>query len=157
MQKQRKDKHFIKKPIFTGGLKAMRELIRKEMKYPEEAIEAKVEGTVYLRYNIDYKGNVTSSKILSSLGYGCDEEAQRIVKNFVFEVPKGPRKLKIKFHKTIKIHFRLPKEAPKSIEKPNSVNPSNTQITYSIKSTTKTTAPSKQDKKSINYNYTIKF
>ena len=82
----------------------MRDLIGKELQYPPEALEAKIEGTVFLRYNIDHKGKVTSSKILSSLGYGCDEEAQRIVKKFNFEVPKGPRKLKIKFHKTIKIH-----------------------------------------------------
>jgi len=67
MQKERKDKHFIKKPIYPGGLKAMRALIRKELKYPKEALESKIEGTVYLRYNIDYKGKVTSSKILSGI------------------------------------------------------------------------------------------
>ena len=79
MQKERKDKHFIKKPIYPGGIKEMRALIGRELKYPSEALESKIEGTVYLRYNIDHKGNVTSSKVLSSLGHGCDEEAQRIV------------------------------------------------------------------------------
>ena len=105
-----------------------------------------------LRYNIDHKGKVTSSKILSSLGHGCDEEAQRIVKKFEFEIPKGPRKLKIKFHKTIKIHFRLPKESTKKIE----VKPQNnqTQITYSIKPTTKPPTPPQKPK---GYSYTIKF
>jgi len=152
MHKELKDKHFIKKPIFPGGLKAMRDLIGKELKYPPEAIAANVEGTVYLRYNIDHKGQVTSSKILSSLGYGCDKEAQRIVKKFKFDVPKGPRKLKLKFHKTIKIHFRLPKEAPKKIE----LNPSKipTQITYSIKPRPKTSTP---PKKTNSYSYTIKY
>ena len=152
MQKERKDKHFIKKPIFPGGLKAMRDLINKEIKYPPEALEAKVEGTVFLRYNIDHKGKVTSSKILSSLGHGCDEEAQRIVKKFKFEVPKGPRKLKVKFHKTIKIHFRLPKESPKKIEvNPNKVQP---QITYSVKPTPKSSTPKQKPK---GYSYTIRF
>lgn len=152
MHKERKDKHFIKKPIYPGGLKAMRDLIRKELKYPKEALEAKVEGTVYLRYNIDHNGHVTSSKILSSLGRGCDEEAQRIVNKFKFEVPKGPRKLKVKFHKTIKIHFRLPKESPKQIEVKPQKN--QTQITYTIKSTPKTSTPPQKPK---GYSYTIKF
>lgn len=155
MQKERKDKHFIKKPIYPGGLKAMRDLIRKELKYPEEALQSKIEGTVYLRYNIDYKGKVTSSKILSSLGYGCDEEAQRIVKKFKFEVPKGPRKLKIKFHKTIKIHFRLPKEEPKKVK--SSIPNIPTKINYTIQPKTKTPDTSKPKKKPNSYTYTIKF
>ena len=157
MQKERKDKHFIKKPIYPGGLKAMRELIRKELKYPKEALEAKIEGTVYLRYEIDYKGKVISSKILSSLGYGCDEEAQRIVSKFKFEVPKGPRKLKVKFHKTIKINFKLPKQkpaAPKLIQPQQSI----TQIKYSIKPTAKKKKPESEPKeKSGGYTYTIDF
>ena len=156
MQKERKDKHFIKKPIYPGGLKAMRELIRKELKYPKEALEAKIEGTVYLRYEIDYKGKVTSSKILSSLGYGCDEEAQRIVSKFKFEVPKGPRKLKIKFHKTIKINFKLPKQKPVTpvLQKPQQ---SVTQIQYSIKPARKKAEQPDSNKKSEGYTYTIRF
>lgn len=157
MQKERKDNHFIKKPIYPGGLKAMRELIRKELKYPAEALESKIQGTVYLRYNIDYKGKVTSSKILSSLGYGCDEEAQRIVSKFKFEVPKGPRKLKLKFHKTIKIHFRLPKEAPKKTVSPPKPRQSTTQLSYSITSSPKKENKSAPKPKSKSYSYTIKF
>lgn len=151
MQKERKDNHFIKKPIYPGGLKAMRLLIEEELKYPREALEAKIEGTVYLRYNIDHTGKVTSSKILSSLGHGCDEEAQRIVKKFKFEVPKGPRKLKIKFHKTIKIHFRLPKEDPKEkdLKRPNN----QTQINYTIKKDPEKQTPQKNK----SYSYTINF
>lgn len=157
MQKERKDKHFIKKPIYPGGLKAMRELIRKELKYPKEALEAKIEGTVYLRYNIDHQGKVTSSKVLSSMGYGCDEEAQRIVTKFKFQVPKGPRKLKVKFHKTIKINFRLPKEAPKKATPPPSPKQKTTQISYTYTLSKKSNTPKKPEPKPKGYSYTIKF
>jgi len=157
MQKERKDKHFIKKPIYPGGLKAMRQLIHKELKYPDEALEAKIEGTVYLRYNIDYKGKVISSKILSGIGYGCDEEAQRIVTKFEFQVPKGPRKLKVKFHKTIKIHFRLPKEAPKKEIAPNPNRQKTTKISYTITPSKKDNKTQKQEQKSKGYSYTIKY
>ena len=157
MQKERKDKHFIKKPIYPGGLKEMRALISKELKYPTEALESKIEGTVYLRYNIDYKGNVTSSKILSGIGYGCDEEAQRVVSKFKFEVPKGPKKLKLKFHKTLKIHFRLPKEAPKKIIDPPKLKQTTTQLTYSVTLSPKKDKKSETIQKSKGYTYTIKY
>jgi len=157
MQKERKDKHFIKKPIYPGGQKAMRELIRKELKYPAEALESKIEGTVFLRYNIDYKGTVISSKILSSVGYGCDEEAKRIVSKFKFEVPKGPKKLKLKFHKTIKIHFRLPKEAPKKKVDTPKPKQTATKLTYSITLSSKKEKKTETTQKSKGYTYTIKY
>lgn len=157
MQKERKDKHFIKKPIYPGGLKAMRQLISKELKYPEEALESKIEGTVYLRYNIDFKGKVTSSKVLSGIGHGCDQEAQRIVTKFKFEVPKGPRKLRIKFHKTIKIHFRLPKETQAKETKSQQPKLANSQLSYSITTTPKKSSKPESKPKPKSYSYTIKF
>lgn len=109
MRKERKEKHFIRKPFYEGGLKAMREFIAKNKKYPQEALDKKIEGIVYLKYTIDYKGKVIETKVLRSLGYGCDEEAQRIVKLLRFEAPKN-RGVKIKFFKNIQIHFKLPKK-----------------------------------------------
>ena len=81
MKKERKDKHFIKKPIYPGGLKAMRAFIAKHKKYPPAAEENNIEGVVRVKYDIDYKGNVVGTQVQSSLGYGCDEEALRAVKS----------------------------------------------------------------------------
>jgi len=154
MHKERKEKDFVKQPIYPGGLTAMRELIRKELRYPKKAIENKIEGTVYLKYDIDFKGTVTDSKVLSSLGYGCDEEAQRIVKKFKFKVPKTPRKLKVKYHKTIKIHFKLPKE--KVVPK-KSNNPNTSTLSYTIKPSPQQATTQDQQKKKSTYTYTIKY
>jgi TonB family C-terminal domain len=108
MSKEKKDKHFIKKPIYDGGFKALRQFIGQHKRYPKAALEQKIEGTVYLKYSIDYRGNVKDIKVISSLGYGCDEEAIRLVKMLKFKVHKI-RKGKILFHKSIQIHFKLPK------------------------------------------------
>lgn len=112
MHKERKSKHFIKNPVYEGGLKAMRAFISQHKKYPKEALKEKIEGTVYLKYTIDYKGKVIDAKVLKSLGHGCDEESIRIVKLLKFNVPKN-RGIKVKFFKNIQIHFRLPKEKEK--------------------------------------------
>ena len=111
MRKERKDKHFIKKPTYPGGPSAFRKFIRENLKYPKEALEQKIEGTVNLSIDIDYKGKVTDAHIISSLGYGCDEEAMRICKLLKYEVPKH-RGVKVLFHKKIGIHFKLPKGKP---------------------------------------------
>ena len=152
MKKRRKDEHFIKKPIYPGGLKAMRQLIKNNLKYPVKALENKIEGTVYLRYGIDYHGKVSEVKTLQSLGHGCDEEAARIVSMFEFRVPKIPRKKKVAFHKTIRINFKLPTEQPKQNSKKSVHPPAQTAYTYTI--TPKQKEETKTSKKS-SYNYTI--
>lgn len=161
MQKKASDKHFVKKPTYIGGLKAMREFIVKEMKYPKAALENKIEGSVFIKYEVDHKGKVVSSRILSKLGYGCDEEAQRIVSKLTFYVGKNPRKMRIKFNKSIRIKFRLPKNKvvktkPKSVIKTQSKPKKIDRFVYTV-----TSAPSKVEKKqgskSNGYSYTIKY
>ena len=148
MKKERKDKHFIKKPYYEGGLNAMREFIGKHKKYPKEALEKKIEGTVYLRYTINYKGKVIDAKILSSLGHGCDKEAIRVVKLLKFKVQKSYAG-KIKFFKTIQIHFKVPKEK----EPPKTTS----QIAYNITpSKSKKKTPKKKNNEG-GYTYTIKY
>ncbi|GIV31842.1 MAG: hypothetical protein KatS3mg030_147 [Saprospiraceae bacterium] len=112
MKRESKDKDFIKKPIYPGGPKAMKQFISENLRYPQEALEKKIEGTVVLNFDIDHKGRVTDVRIISGLGHGCDEEAVRVVKLLRFDVPKN--KLKVIFHKDIQIHFRLPKQAPET-------------------------------------------
>ncbi len=49
------------------------------LKYPEEARTANVEGTVKIKFIIDEEGAVTSPSIVEGIGSGCDEEALRLV------------------------------------------------------------------------------
>ena len=149
MSKEKKDKHFIKKPVYPGGTKAFREFINKNLNYPKQALENKTEGTVLLKYDIDYKGNVVDAKVLHSVGDGCDEEAIRVVKLLKFEIPKGPRKLKVIFHKEAKIRFKLP-------VKKKQAKPINHDLNYTITKTKKPAGISKK-KKTESYGYTIKW
>ncbi len=110
MQRERKDKHFLKKPVYPGGQKAMRQFIARHLRYPKEALNARLEGTVVLKYTISHEGKVIGTQVVSSLGGGCDEEACRVAELLEFEVPRQPgKKTKVLFHNTLKVHFRLPK------------------------------------------------
>ncbi len=156
MKKEKKDKHFIKKPVYPGGLKAMRAFISQELKYPQEAIDHRIEGTVRIRYDIDYKGRVFATHLQNSIGYGCDEEAERLVKLLRFKVDKT-RKMKVVFHKSIQINFKLPKEK-KIKPKPATPTRINTiRYTYiSSNSNSEEDVSGKQKTTSKTYNYTVK-
>lgn len=151
MKKERKDHQFIKKPTYPGGLSAMRSFIKAEMKYPNQALNQRIEGTVLVKYQVDYKGNVVETRVVSGIGYGCDEEAERIVSLLKFQVPKSPRKLRVKFGKSIRIKFRLPKAAPKPAK--SDQKRAKTNLSYTI--TTKDKSPSEPSSKS--YSYTIRW
>ena len=112
MKKEKGKGNFIEKPIYPGGITAMRKFIRENLQYPVEALDNKIEGFVLCKYQINYRGEVIAVKVISGIGYGCDEEATRIIKLFKFNVPKTPRKLKVKFLKSIRIKFKLPKKKP---------------------------------------------
>lgn len=146
----KKPKSFMSKPIYEGGIKAMRALIKENLKYPKEAIEKKVEGSVKIRYDIDYKGNVFKTKVIKSLGHGCDEEAQRLVSLFKFKVDRI-RKRRVIFHKNIQINFKLPKE---KVKKPNPPQKSPVALQYNIVRGNKD-IPKKEEPQSTSYSYTI--
>lgn len=136
--REAKDKHFLKKPIYEGGKEALFAFIKANLKYPKEALENKIEGVVIVRYTINKDGKVIKTEVKNSLGYGCDEEAQRVVRMLKFHVPKN-RKLKVLFHKKIHIRFSLPKK--KSISK-------EIQISYSG-------TKKEESKTGLSYEYTI--
>lgn len=115
MKKETKPKHFLHKPIYPGGVKAMKEFLSQAKKYPAEAKKQGIEGTVHIRYTIDHKGDVIKTHVISGIGHGCDEEAERIVGLLKFKVAKT-RKVRTLFHKTIRIHFKIPKPVKRSFQ-----------------------------------------
>jgi len=111
---KRKPESFIQQPVYPGGNKAMDEFIKKNLQYPEEAMQQKIEGTVAVELDIDVFGTISSAKVKHGIGHGCDEEAIRLVKLLKFQKKKY-KGLFVMFHKTINIHFRL-HEASKPVQ-----------------------------------------
>jgi protein TonB len=139
MRKKSKDKDFIKQPVYKGGMKAMQKFIEDNLRYPEEALKNRIEGSVGVNYSINHLGIVSEVKIISGIGHGCDEEAARLVSLLRFDVKKT-RGLKVLFHRTLHIHFHL-NEQPKlpvyqytvTPATGNTEKPSGNSISYSIR------------------------
>ena len=158
MKRERKDKDFIKAPYFEGGKAALEAYVKKELRYPKEALAAKVEGTVSVRYSVDYKGKVSEATIISPLGHGCDEEALRIVKSLHFKVPNDG-KIKSKYSRKLHIHFRLPgSPAVLPATKQVAMTPAGTSFSYEYQLTPKPTKPGMTiPKKSNSYEISLPF
>lgn len=68
-------------PTFPGGINQFFHYIQENMKLPQEAKDAQVEGKVFVEFTVDTDGSVKDAKVLRGIGHGCDEEALRVVKN----------------------------------------------------------------------------
>lgn len=156
MKKERKDKDFIKSAYYEGGKAALETFVKKELRYPKEALAAKAEGTVSVRYTVDYKGKVTEANIIAGIGHGCDEEALRIVRSLQFKIPNDG-KIKSKYTRKLHIHFRLPgSPAVLPATKKLGHHSPGTAFAYQYQLTTKPVAPAKPVvKKLISYDINI--
>lgn len=121
MKRKSKPEKLVKQPNYPGGKKAMDEFIRTRLQYPEEAIKNKIEGAVAIEYNVDVFGNVMEAKIKHGIGYGCDEEAIRLVKLLKYEKKKY-QGLHVVFHKSLIINFHLNNASVSSEKKELKIN-----------------------------------
>lgn len=110
MKEQNKEKKFIDLPEYPGGKKALQEFIRANLKYPKEALEKKIEGAVHVKYRVDGMGRVIQAEVVHGLGYGCDEEAVRVVKAMKYGRAKN-RGVRVTASMRTKIHFKLAETA----------------------------------------------
>jgi TonB family protein len=89
-------------PEFPGGKEALFAYIGRNLKYPQQAVDANTVGVVTINFDIDVDGSITNVKLANGIGYGCDEEAIRLVNSF----PKwNPAK---KNGKNVKVQHSLP-------------------------------------------------
>jgi TonB family protein len=102
----KKEKKFIKLPKYPGGKAAFQEFIRKNLKYPKEALQKKVEGSVHIHYRVDGMGKVIEVNVTKSLGYGCDEEAVRVVNLLKYDKAKN-RGVRVTAGMRTRINFKL--------------------------------------------------
>lgn len=109
MAKPKKPKDFIQTPRYEGGDVALRKYLDENLRYPQEALDHRIEGAVEAEYFVNGLGNITKVKILKGIGYGCDEEVIRLVKSLVYQKAVN-RGLKTLTRKTVRINFKLPEE-----------------------------------------------
>lgn len=67
-------------PVFKGGQPALERFINAHIIYPTFSKSNCIEGTIYVRFQLDKLGKVISTSIEKGLGIDLDEEAQRVIR-----------------------------------------------------------------------------
>ncbi len=82
-------------PILIGGMEAL----HREIRYPEMALRANIQGRVHVQFIVNEKGEVEDPKVLRGIGGGCDEEALRVVSKMKFQpgLQRG-RPVRVQYH-----------------------------------------------------------
>jgi len=108
------DKYFVsvdKMPEPIGGIAAIQENI----KYPEIARRAGIEGKVYIQAYIDENGNVRKTNVLKGIGGGCDEAAMNAIKKVKF-IPGRQGGKPVKVQVSVPVIFKLSDNSPKEVK-----------------------------------------
>lgn len=58
----------------------MLKYLQKNIRYPAEAREIGLDGTVYLSFVVTTSGDIAQVNVLRGIGGGCEEEAIRVIK-----------------------------------------------------------------------------
>lgn len=89
-------------PELIGGMADLQRNIR----YPDIARKAGIEGRVYVQFVVDEQGNVNNPVVIRGIGGGCDEEALRAVRKAKFK-PGMQRGRPVKVRYSLPIVFKL--------------------------------------------------
>ena len=89
-------------PSFPGGAQALKYYLYQNIKYPADAQDRGVQGTVIVQFIINKDGSISESKILKSVDPALDAEALRVVNG----MPKwSPGKMAGKY---VRVRYSMP-------------------------------------------------
>ena len=94
-------------PEYPGGTAALLDYLRKNVRYPEVAKEAGIEGRVIVRFVVDEFGAISDIKLLKDIGGGCGQEAIRVVSKMMKWKPAMQNGKPVKTYMTLPVMFRL--------------------------------------------------
>ncbi|RZK32115.1 MAG: energy transducer TonB, partial [Hymenobacter sp.] len=95
-----------KMPEFAGGQAALLQYLRSHLRYPSRALAEGIGGRVFLSFVVGADGTISDVTVLKGLGYGLDEEAQRVVRQMPAWTPGYQSKHAVPVRFTLPITFQ---------------------------------------------------
>lgn len=96
-----------KTPEFPGGVNAMMDYLRGNLKYPESAKKNKQEGRVFIGFVVEKDGSVSNVKVLRGVCEELDSEAVRVVKSMPTWIAGRDKGEPVRVQYTLPIVFKL--------------------------------------------------
>lgn len=93
-----------------GGKRAFKQYLEKNMQYPQQALESKIEGRVTIQFAVETTGYLSEFKVIKGIGGGCDEELIRLVKSGPKWNPTKKDSNALRDIVRVRMRFQLPKK-----------------------------------------------
>lgn len=94
----------------NGGMSALMQYLNENIRYPEAAIKAGVQGRVTLQFIVDKDGSIDDVKTLRGVDPYLDAEAIRVIKMMPRWEPGTHKGKPVKVKYTVPVMFRIPSE-----------------------------------------------
>lgn len=92
---------------FPGGIDKLNNYLATNLKYPQGAKENGVKGKVIISFVVGIDGTISNIIILRDIGYGCAEEAVRVVKTMPKWEPAKQRGKAVRYQYVLPVTFNL--------------------------------------------------
>lgn len=99
-------------PRFPGGMKAMRNYIKRYLEYPERSKKDSIEGVVGVQFIVEKNGEITSPFIVRSLNEELDEAALELIRRMPRWIAGKDHGTSVRCKYSIPIQFKLPSLKP---------------------------------------------
>ena len=107
-------------PEFPGGMEALNTYLRNNIRYPQEAQKAGIQGRVIIQFIVSKDGSITDAEVVESVDPQLDAEGLRLIKNMPRWKPGMRKGQAIRVKQTLPIRFAFTKTSDKP-ENSNSI------------------------------------
>lgn len=94
-------------PEFPGGKEEMLRYFSRNVHYPTIALEAYIEGTVYVQFKVLPDGSISEESILRSVSPYLDKEALRVVRAMPKWAPAQSSGRRVSKTVVVPLHFKI--------------------------------------------------
>ncbi len=92
-------------PLYPGGEPAMWHYMNDQLRYPKQALNKRIQGTVVVQFTVEESGSITDVQVLKGIGSGCDEEAVRLIKGMPAWKPATLKGKPVKYSYYLPVNF----------------------------------------------------
>ena len=110
-------------PQFPGGMAALMEYLKKNVRYPAICKEQGLQGRVIVQFVVNPDSTISDAQVIKPVNPHFDKEALRVVNAMPKWVPGKIRGKTVRVRFTVPVTFRL--EEPKKVEAVNEVSNTN--------------------------------
>ncbi|SDE17310.1 energy transducer TonB [Pedobacter soli] len=94
-------------PEFAGGAKAWSKYMERNLRYPSRAQDEGASGKVYVSFVVEKDGSITDVSVIKGIGFGCDEEAMKVIKKSPLWKPGKNKGVPVRVRYNMAINFQM--------------------------------------------------